>query len=78
MPRKRLKKLKGENNDCYNRIADLTEDAKSKDYWKDPDYKFLIEENHRLEEERNELLVVNRRLNQEAEEKLNRARKAGL
>ena len=67
-----------ENNDLYNRIADLTESLKSRDYFEKPDYKYLIEENIRLEEEKNELLIVNKRLNKKAEEQLTRARKAGL
>ena len=49
-----LDRIKKENNDLYNKIADLTEVAKSKDYFRDPDYKFLVEENRKLEEERNE------------------------
>ena len=73
-----LDRFKKENNDLYNKIADLTEVAQSKDYFRDPDYKYLIEENQRLEQERNELLVVNKKLNRDAEEKLDRARKAGL
>ena len=32
-----LDRFKKENNDCYNRIADLTEALESKDYFKDPD-----------------------------------------
>ena len=73
-----LDRFKKENNDLYNKIADLTEVAQSKDYFRDPDYQYLIEENQRLEQERNELLVVNKKLNRDAEEKLDRARKAGL
>jgi chromosome segregation ATPase len=73
-----LDRVKKENNDLYNKIADLTEVVQSKDYFRDPDYKYLIEENHRLEQERNELLTVNKQLNQEAENKLTEARKAGL
>jgi len=67
-----------ENNDLYNKIADLTEVAQSKDYFRDPDYKYLIEENQRLEQERNELLVVKKRLNQETETQVEKARKAGM
>ena len=74
----RLERLKGENNDCYNRIADLTEVSKSKDYWKDPDYKFLVEENHRLEEERNELLIDNKKLSHQIEDKIDQLRKSGM
>ena len=70
-----LDRVKKENNDLYNKIADLTEGSKSKDYFRDPDYKYLIEENRKLEEEKNELLVTNIRLNQT---KVDKARKAGL
>ena len=73
-----LDRVKRDNNDLHNKIADLTEVAQSKDYFRDPDYKYLIEENQRLEQEKNELLVVNKKLNREAEEKLAQARKAGL
>jgi len=52
-------RVKRENNDLHNKIADLTEVAQSKDYFRDPDYKYLIEENQRLEQEKNELLIVN-------------------
>ena len=73
-----LDRTKKENNDLYNKIADLTEVAQSKDYFRDPDYKYLIEENQRLEQESNELLVVNKRLNQETETQVEKARKAGM
>ena len=73
-----LERFRKENSVCYNRIADLTEVAKSKDYFRDPDYQYLIEENQRLEQEKNELLVVNKKFNRDAEEKLDRAREAGL
>ena len=75
---KELDKIKRENNDLYNKIADLTEVAKSKDYFRDPDYQYLIDQNRILEEEKNKLLIVNKKLNQEAEEKLAQAREAGL
>ena len=73
-----LDRVKKENNDLYNKIADLTESLKSKDYFRDPDYKFLIEENRRLEEERNELLVDNKKLAAEIEDRVSRARKSGM
>ena len=73
-----MKAAKNEINDLKNKIADLTESLQSKDYFSEPDYKYLIEENQRLEQERNELLVVNKKLNKEAEEKLAEARKAGM
>ena len=67
-----------ENNDLYNRIADLTEVAKSKDYFRDPDYQYLIEENRKLEEERNELLIDNKRLAAQVEDRINQMRRSGL
>ena len=73
-----MKAAKNEINDLKNKIADLTESLQSKDYFREPDYKYLIEENQRLEQERNELLVVNKKLNKEAEEKLAEAREAGM
>ena len=76
--RNSLDRFKKENNECYNRIAELTDSLDSKDYFKDPDYKYLIEENRRLETERNELLMTNKKLNQGAEKKLADARKAGM
>ena len=67
-----------ENNDLYNRIAELTDSLESKDYFKDPDYKYLIEENRRLEEERNELLTDNKKLATQVEDKMNQLRKSGM
>ena len=75
---KELDRIKRENNDCYNKIADLTESLKSKDYFKDPDYRYLIDENRRLEEERNELLMDNKKLAQQVEDKMNQLRKSGM
>ena len=76
--RNSLNRFKKENNECYNRIADLTESLESKDYFKDPDYKYLIEENRRLEAERNELLTDNKKLARQVEDKLDQLRKSGL
>ena len=73
-----LDRVKKENNDLYNKIADLTESLKSKDYFRDPDYKFLIEENRRLEEERNELLTDNKKLAAQVEDKITQMRRSGM
>ncbi len=73
-----LEQLKEENNNLKNRIADLEETLKSKDYFKDPDYKFLVDENRRLEEERNELLVDNKKLAAQIEDKIDQMRKSGM
>ena len=73
-----LDRIGKENNDLYNKIADLTESLKSKDYFEKPDYKYLIDENRRLEQERNELLVDNKKLSGQIEDKINQLRKSGL
>ena len=73
-----LDRVKKDNNDLYNRIAELTDSLESKDYFKDPDYKYLIEENRRLEEERNELLTDNKKLATQVEDKMNQLRKSGM
>ena len=74
---KEIDRIKKENNECYNRIADLTESLKSKDYFKDPDYQYLVNENRRLESERNELLMDNKRLAAQIEDKMDQLRKSG-
>ena len=74
----KLDRIKKENNDLYNKIADLTEVTKSKDYFRDPDYKFLVEENRRLEEEKNELLIDNKKLAAQIEDRIDRMRKSGM
>ena len=73
-----LDRCKKENNDLYNRIADLTEVAKSKDYFRDPDYQYLIDENRKLEEERNELVTDNKKLAAQIEDKINQLRRSGM
>ena len=67
-----------ENNDLYNRIADLTESLKSKDYFEKPDYKFLVNENHRLEQQYLEVVADNKKLARQVEDKLNQLRKSGF
>ena len=74
----RLDRFKKENNDCYNKIADLTETLKSKDYFKDPDYKFLVDENHRLEQQYLEVMADNKKLAGQIEDKLDQLRKSGF
>ena len=73
-----LERFKKENNECYNRIAALTESLESKDYFKDPDYKFLVDENHRLEQQYLEVMGDNKRLAQQIEDKINQLRKSGM
>ena len=46
-----LRAANNEINDLKNKIADLEESVKSKDYFEKPDYKFLVEENLKLRQE---------------------------
>ena len=73
-----LDRCKRENNDLYNRIAELTDSLESKDYFKDPDYKFLVDENHRLEQQYLEVMADNKNLSKQIEDKLDQLRKSGL
>ena len=73
-----LDRVKVENNDLYNKIADLTEALKSKDYFEKPDYKFLVNENHRLEQQYLEVMADNKKLALEIEDRVDRMRKSGL
>ena len=73
-----LERFGKENNELYNRIADLTESLKSKDYFKDPDYKFLVDENHRLEQQYLEVMADNKKLASEIEDRINRMGTAGM
>ena len=70
-------RLRKENSECYNRIAELTDSLNSKDYFKDPDYKYLIEENRKLEEERNELRIDNKKLTQQFDDQIKKLRESG-
>ena len=73
-----LDRTKKENNDLYNRIADLNETLKSKDYFEKPDYKFLVNETHRLEQQYLEVMADNKKLAHEIEDRVSRMRKSGM
>ena len=73
-----LDRVKKENNDLYNKIADLTEALKSKDYFEKPDYKFLVDENHRLEQQYLEVMADNKKLARQVEDKMDQLRKSGF
>jgi len=73
-----LDRLKRENNDLYNKIANLNETLKSKDYFEKPDYKFLVNENHRLEQQYIEVMADNKKLAHQIEDKLDQLRKSGF
>ena len=73
-----LRAANNEINDLKNKIADLEESIKSKDYFKDPDYKFLVDENHRLEQQYLEVMADNKKLAQQVEDKIDKLRKSGM
>ena len=73
-----LDRVRAENNDLYNRIADLEETLKSKDYFEKPDYKFLVNENHRLEQQYLEVMADNKKLAAQVEDKMDQLRKSGF
>ena len=73
-----MRGAKEEINDLKNKIADLEEALNSRDYFKSSDYQFLVDENRRLEEERNELVLDNKRLAAEVEDRIARVRKSGM
>ena len=73
-----MKAAKNEINDLKNKIADLENTLESKDYFKDPDYQYLINENRRLESERNELIMDNKKLATQIEDKIDQLRKSGM
>ena len=78
-----MKKL-AEIEDLKNKIADLEESVKSKDYFERPDYKFLVEENldlrrriTELEQEVLETKADNTKLARQVEDKMDQLRKSG-
>ena len=73
-----LDRVNKENNNLYNKIADLTEALKSKDYFEKPDYKFLVNENHRLEQQYLEVMADNKKLAAQVEDKMDQLRKSGF
>ena len=80
-----LRAANNEINDLKNKIADLEESVKSKDYFKEPDYKFLGEENldlrrriTELEQEVLETKADNIKLSKQVEDRIDQLRKAGM
>ena len=80
-----LRAANNEINDLKNKIADLEETVRSKDYFKDPDYKFLVEENLKLrqritelEQEVLETKADNTKLARQVEDKIDKLRKSGM
>jgi len=74
-----------EIEELKNKVADLEESLKSKDYFEKPDYKFLVEENLKLrqgitelEQEVLETKADNIKLAKQIEDKMNQLRKSGV
>ena len=74
-----------EINDLKNKIANLEESVRSKDYFERPDYKFLVEENlnlrrriTELEQEVLETKADNIKLARQIEDKMDQLRKSGM
>ena len=67
-----------EIEELKNKIASLEDSLRSKDYWRDPDYKFLVEENHRLEQQYLEVKADNMKLARQVDDQINKLREAGL
>ena len=68
-----------------NKIADLEDSLKSKDYFEKPDYKFLVEENldlrrriTELEQEVLETKADNMKMARQVDDQIGKLRKAGL
>ena len=79
-----MKKL-AEIEDLKNKIADLEESIKSKDYFERPDYKFLVDENlnlrrriTELEQEVLETKADNTKMARQVDDQINKLREAGL
>ena len=79
-----MKAAKEEINDLKNQIANLEETVKSKDYFVDPDYRFLGDENlnlrrriTELEQEVLETKADNIKLAKQIEDRMNQLRRSG-
>ena len=60
------------------RIKELEEILKSRDYTRQHDYKFLVNENKKLHKEVDEIKQDNKRLAHHIEDRIDRSRKAGM
>jgi len=67
-----------EMKEAQQKIKELEEILKSRDYTKQHDYKFLVFENKKLHKEVDELKQDNKRLAHHIEDRINRTRKAGM
>ena len=73
-----ISELQCENEGLKKKITKLEETLKSRDYTRQHDYQFLIDENRNLEEERYMLILDNKRLAHQIDDQVNQLRKAGV
>ena len=64
--------------EAQQRIKELEEILKSRDYTRQHDYKFLVDENKKLHKEVDELRRDNKMLARHVEDRVDRSRKAGM
>jgi len=67
-----------EMKEAQQKIKELEAILRSRDYTKQHDYKFLVDENKKLHKEVDELKQDNKRLAHHIEDRINRTRKAGM
>ena len=67
-----------EMKEAQQRIKELEEILKSRDYTRQHDYKFLVDENKKLHKEIDEIKQDNKRLAHHIEDRVDRSRKAGM
>ena len=67
-----------EMKEAQQKIKELETVLRSRDYTKQHDYKFLVNENKKLHKEVDEIKQDNKRLAHHIEDRINRSRKAGM
>ena len=67
-----------EMKEAQQKIKELEAILRSRDYTKQHDYKFLVNENKKLHKEVDEVKQDNKRLAHHIEDRINRTRKAGM
>ena len=67
-----------EMKEAQQKIKELETILRSRDYTKQHDYKFLVNENKKLHKEVDEIKQDNKRLANHIEDRINRTRKAGM
>ena len=76
--RKKFKKEIDYHRYWQKRAEEAEDKLKSRDYTKQHDYKFLVDENKKLHKEVDELKRDNKRLAHHIEDRIDKSRKAGM